>query len=346
MNRMEISTAVPVATHLKKRSGPAAVIAVAALLVSAPYASAAPRQESPRPAVTGVRTLAALDFTAGDSPENITVNPDNSLTVSTLGGSSAPGERPALLRIGPSGQRGVIVRGQRGDAFTGLARGRDGTVYYNVYSSDASRAGVWKLSPGGTPGRIAALPADGLPNGLALDPAGRTLYVADSSKGTIWAVPAVGGEATAWLADPALAADPANPSNPFGVNGLRFHRGAVWVSNAARGTLLRIPVTGSGAPGRIGTVAGGLTSVDDFNFLNDRSDVVFAALNRLGQVVIIRPGGVTETALTASDGLASPTAIAVHGNRIYVTDAGFPEPHDAKVQRGTIDPAALDCGWR
>ncbi|MFJ8111002.1 hypothetical protein [Streptomyces sp. NPDC096132] len=136
------------------------MIAAAALLVSAPYASAAPRQESPRPVVTGVRTLAALDFAAGDSPENVTVNPDSSLTVSTLGGSSAAGERPSLLRIGPSGRTRVIVEGQRGDAFTGLARGRDGTVYYNVYSSDASRAGVWKLPPGGTPGRIAALPVD------------------------------------------------------------------------------------------------------------------------------------------------------------------------------------------
>ncbi|MFJ8111003.1 hypothetical protein [Streptomyces sp. NPDC096132] len=51
--------------------------------------------------------------------------------------------------------------------------------------------------------------------------------MADSSKGTVWAVPAAGGEATAWLTDPALAADPSNPFNPFGVNGLRFHRGAV-----------------------------------------------------------------------------------------------------------------------
>ncbi|WEH13030.1 hypothetical protein [Streptomyces sp. VNUA24] len=319
------------------------MIAAATLLVSAPYASAAPRKESPRPVVTGVRTLAALDFAAGESPENITLNPDNSLTVSTLGGSSAAGERPALLRIDPSGRTRVIVEGQPGDGFTGLARGRDGTVYYNVYSSDTSRAGVWKLSPGGTPGRIAALPADGLPNGLALDPTGRTLYVADSSKGAVWAVPASGGRATAWLTDPALAAD---PSNPFGVNGLRFHRGAVWVSNAARGTLLRIPVTVAGTPGRIGTVAGGLTGVDDFTFLNDRSDVVFAALNRLGQVVVVRPGGATETVLTASDGLASPTSVAVRGNRIYVTNAGFPVPHDAKVQRGTVDPAALNCGPR
>ncbi|MFM9555192.1 hypothetical protein SAMN04487980_1002303 [Streptomyces sp. cf124] len=101
-----------------------------------------------------------------------------------------------------------------------------------------------EAAPGGTPRRVAALPTDGLPNGLALDPAGSTLYVADSSKSTVWAVPASGGKATAWLTDPALSPD---PSVPFGANGLRFHRGAVWVSNSAQGTLLRIPVTATGA---------------------------------------------------------------------------------------------------
>jgi len=338
---MEISVAVPTATLRKKRSGRAALIAAAAVLVSAPYASAATEQPSPKPVVTDVKALAALDFTAGDSPENITVNPDNSLTVSTLGGHTAAGEHPALLRIDPSGRSTVIVAGQQGDAFSGITRDHDGTTYYNVVSDDASRAGIWKLPPGGAPRRVAALPTDGLPNGLALDPAGRTLYVADSNKGTVWAVPASGGKATAWLTDPALAPD---PSVPFGANGLRFHRGAVWVSNSAQGTLLRIPVTATGAPGRIHTVTSGLTSVDDFNFLNDRTDVVFAAQNGLNQVAVVHPDGTTETVLTASDGLASPTSVAVRGNRLYITNAGFAEPHDAKVQRARINPAVLNCG--
>lgn len=134
------------------------------------------------------------------------------------------------------------------------------------------------------------------------------------------------------------------PVRPFGANGLRFHKGAVWVSNLAKGTLLRIPVTASGAPGRIHTVTSSLTGVDDFTFLNDRSDVVFAAQNGLNQVALVHPDGTTETVLTAKDGLASPTSTAVRGNRLYITNAGLNEPHDAKVQRGTIDPAALNCG--
>ncbi|QJT06665.1 hypothetical protein G9272_05790 [Streptomyces asoensis] len=339
---MEISTAVPAVLPLKKRFRLAAAIAAtAAVLVSAPHASATTGQTSHKPVVTNVKTLATIDFTSGDSPENITVNPDSSLTISMLG--SVAGKRPALVRIDPSGRGKVIVAGQQGDTFTGNTRDRNGNIYYNVASSNASRAGIWKLPPGGTPRRIAALPTDGLPNGLALDSTGRTLYAADSNKATVWTVPSSGGTATAWLTGPALAADPSAPV-PLGANGLRFHKGAVWVSNLAKGTLLRIPVTATGAPGRIHTVTSSLTGVDDFNFLSDRSDVVFAAQNGVNQIAVVHPDGTTETVLSASDGLASPTSTAVRGNRLYITNAGLIEPHDAKVQRGTIDPAALNCG--
>ncbi|MEH0575992.1 MULTISPECIES: hypothetical protein [Streptomyces] len=323
---------------MKKSFKLAAISATAAVIVSAPYASAATGHADARPAVTHVKTVAAFDFATGDVPENVTVAPDHSLTVSMVGAPA--GERPALVRIVPSGHRTVLVTGQKGDGITGNTRGHDGIVYYNVWSSDASRNGVWKLPPGGTPHRIAALPVGGVPNGLAIDPAGRTLYVADSRMGTVWAVPVSGGPATAWLVDPALAIEASAPV-PYGANGLRFHNGAVWVSNLSKGTLLRIPVTATGAAGRVHTVTSGLTGIDDFNFLSDRSDVVFAALNTRNQIAVVYPNGTTRTVLTASDGLASPTATAVRGKRLYITDGGLNEPHDARVQSGKIDLGAL-----
>lgn len=326
------------ALPIKKRSGFAAISAVAAVIVSAPYASAATECADAQPAVSHVRTVAAFDFATGDVPENITVAPDNSLTVSMVGAPA--GERPALVRISPSGHRTMLVTGQKGDGITGNTRGHDGTIYYNVWSSDASRNGVWKLPPGGTPHRISALPTGGVPNGLAIDPPGRTLYVADSQKGTVWAVPVAGGPATAWLADAALAIKASAPV-PYGANGLRFHNGAVWVSNLNKSTLLRIPVTATGTPGRIHTVTSSLTGVDDFNFLSDHSNVVFAALNTQNQIAVVYPDGTTRTVLTASDGLASPTATAVRGKRLYITDGGLNELHDAKLQSGKIDLGAL-----
>ncbi|WP_328834960.1 hypothetical protein [Streptomyces europaeiscabiei] len=321
----------------------AAVPALAAVLVSTPSASAVTGGDRTQPVITQVKTAADFDFPSGDSPENITVNPDGSLTVSLLG---VPAKKPPkLVRITASGQRTTLVGGHLGDQITGNARGDDGTVYYNVDSDDASRNGTWKLPPNGRPQRLAALP-DGLPNGLAIDRAGRTLYAADSYNGTVWAVPASGGPAKIWLNSPVLAADP-DGSLPLGVNGVRFHKGAVWVSNYSQGTLLRIPVTAHGTPGRIHTVADNLPDFDDFSFLNNRSDTVFAAQNDpTDRVSVVHPNGTHESALTVDDGLASPTTTAVRGNQLYIANAGFNAPHDAKLQRGTINLDALTAHTR
>ena len=59
----------------------------------------------------------------------------------------------------------------------------------------------------------------------------------------------------AWLVSPALAPLEPGPGH-FGVNGVTYHNGAVWASNTDRQTLLRIPVTATGAPGPVQVVAG------------------------------------------------------------------------------------------
>ncbi|MEU1804750.1 hypothetical protein [Streptomyces sp. NPDC019937] len=303
--------------------------------------SASAGADRTQPVVTNVKTMAACDFASGDSPENITVDPDGSLTVSLLG---APARKPPkLIRITSSGHRTTLVSGHLGDQITGNTRGSDGTVSYNVASDDASRNGTWKLPPHGRPERLAALPVDGLLNGLAIDPTGRALYAADSRSGTVWAMPASGGPARVWLTGPALAPDP-KASLKLGVNGVRFHKGAVWVSNFNQGTLLRIPVTVHGTPGAIHTVADKLPDVDDFSFLDSRSDTVFAAQNDpTDRISVVPPNGTAQTAPTAADGLASPTTTAVHGNQLYIANAGLNAPHDAKLQRATISLGALEA---
>ncbi|MFE9031424.1 hypothetical protein ACFYOA_35080 [Streptomyces iakyrus] len=318
----------------------AAIPALAAVLVAAPSASADTGGERTQPVITRVKTAAAFDFVSGDSPENITVNPDGSLTVSMLG---APAHKPPkLIRITSSGHRTTLVKGYPGDQITGTARGSDGTVYYNVASDDASRNGIWELPPHDRPRRLAALPTDSLLNGLAINGTSHTLYAADSLNGTVWAVPVSGGPGRVWLTGTALAPDP-KASLKLGVNGVRFHKGAVWVSNFNQGTLLRIPVTAHGTPGPVHTFAHNLPDVDDFSFLDNGSDTVFAALNDpTDRVVVVHPNGTTQTALTVDDGLASPTTTAAHGSQLYIANAGLTAPHDAKLQRGSIDPDALD----
>ncbi|MFI5477024.1 hypothetical protein ACIA6D_43615 [Streptomyces cacaoi] len=333
-----------------------AVTATAAVLVSAPTASAWTgdgKQDSYSGSiVTDVRTAATFDFAAGEIPENITANPDGSVTLSLLG-SCAVCERthgPQLMHISASGERTVLTSGQVGEAISGNTRGSDGSVYYSVWASgNAARNGVYTLGADGTPQRIAALPADAGPNGLAIDAAGRTLYIADSLKGIIWSVPVSGGSPTPWPTDAALAPVPTE-ALPIGANGLRFHNNALWVSNFNKGTLLRVPVTTTGAAGHIRLVTGGLPDIDDLSFLTPRSDVVFAAQNGSSsqngpdRVVVIYPNGTYKPVLTSADGLASPSATAVRGDRLYITDGGVPEPHDPKLQTARINFPALLAG--
>jgi hypothetical protein len=337
----------------KKKVGIAlAVTATAAVLASAPSASAWTGGSYGGSVVTDVRTAATFDFAAGEIPENITANPDGSVTLSLLG-SCAVCQRthgPELMRISASGERTVLATGQVGEAISGNARGSDGTVYYALWApGNADRNGVYKLLGDGTPQRVAALPADSGPNGLAVDSATGTLYIADSLKGVIWSVPASGGPVTPWLTDTALAPVPTE-ALPIGANGLRFHNGALWVSNFNKGTLLRVPMTSAGVPGPIRQVAGGLPNIDDLSFLTPFSDVVFAAQNGSSsnngpdRVVVIYPNGTYKPVLTSADGLASPSATAVRGDRLYVTDGGVPEPHDPKLQTARINFPALLAG--
>jgi len=337
-----LSTVNERTTSMKSLRSRAAIAVLVAPTVFAAGATSAfgatSRGRDARPVITDVRTVATFDFAAGGQPESVTVNPDGSMTISLLGFLS--GQPPRLLRISPSGQRTVLATGLAGEAIGGNVRGHDGAIYYNVLSTDPSRSGIWRLLPGGSPERIGALPAGAFLNGLTITADGRTLYSTDSLAGTIWTVPTTGGPVKAWLVDPALAPAQSGPGH-FGANGVEFHDGAVWVSNTDRGTLLRVPVTATDAPGPIEVVAGDLAGVDDFEFLSDCSDVAFVALNGPNEIAVVYPDGRSKIVLTVADGLDSPTDTAVRGTRIFITDSGNTAPHDAKLQSGTIDIAAL-----
>jgi hypothetical protein len=318
--------------------------ALAALVVpavvafgAAPASAAGPEAGRPRPVITDVRTVAAFDSAAGQEPESVSIARDGSLIVSMLG--FLVGKPPQLVRVSPSGQQTILVTGPVGDAIGGNVIGRDGTIYYNVVSPDASRSGVWRLPLSGAAQRVTAMPAGQFLNGLTLDPSNRTLYVADSVAATIWAAPAAGGPAKAWLTGPALAPSPTG--NGIGANGIEYHNGTVWFSNTDQGTLYRVPVTTSGAPGPIHLIAGNLAGIDDFKLLSDRSDIAFVALNFQNKLAVVYPNGRTRIVLDASNGLDSPTNAAITGTQIYITNSGLTPPNNASLQAGKIDIGAL-----
>ncbi|WP_329036511.1 hypothetical protein OIE71_26190 [Streptomyces sp. NBC_01725] len=280
--------------------------------------------------VGNARIVAHFDLAKGQLPENVALSPGGTAYVTFAAARQiarvTPSGTTRILATLPEPADGGIHTPVLGFALTtGIVRAHDGTLYVLYATGTDDLTGLWRLRPGGEPRRIAPLPAGGLPNGLALDPRTRTLYITDSVLGVIWTVPTTGGTPSAWSTAPELAA-----TGFLGANGLKIHRGAVWATNLDKGTLLRIPVLPGGRAGRVQTRATGLTGIDDFAFTG-RGDRVLATLNGPSEVALVRRDGTHSTVLTAADGLGNPTSMALRGDRVYVLSAAYTTAEDPNL---------------
>ncbi|RSD14314.1 hypothetical protein EIY87_29245 [Amycolatopsis eburnea] len=277
-----------------------ALTAAAALVLPAAPAQAATR-------------IVPLDLAAGQQPENIALEPDGSadLTFAYTGeiGRVTPGGRVRVIARVPVPADGDVPVVHKKLFLGGIARDPAGNLYVAV-STGTAATGLYRVRPGGTPVKVASLPPSGFQNGVARDPASGDLFVADSFGSVVRRVSPRTGQVTDWATGDLLA-----PVSGFGANGVQVHDGAVWVSNLDRGTLVRFPL--DGAPGRVAFT--GLGPVDDFAF---RGTTVVAAINQENRVVTAGRDGV-RTILSTSDGLANPTAVAVRGGALYVTDSAY-----------------------
>ncbi|MEV7045552.1 hypothetical protein [Amycolatopsis sp. NPDC051061] len=297
-----------------KLSGAAALAITAAATFTSVPAEAAPHSPA--------RIEAHFDFASGQTPENAALEPDGGLDVTfslsrQIARIGTDGTTRILATMPQPADGGVNTPALHFPATMGIVRDTDGTLYFLYATGSADLTGVWQLRPGGTPERIAALPANGLPNGMALDQDQHVLYIADAVLGTVWTVPTAGGPATAWTSGPALRF-----SAIAGANGVKIHNNALWVSNSDAGTLVRIPFGPGHRAGRAEIRATGLTTIDDFAFTGS-GDEILAALNHPNQIVRIRRDGTHTTVLSGSDGLQNPTAIEVRRGKVYVLDAAY-----------------------
>ena len=225
----------------------AAVVTAAAVSALAPTTAWAVSAR-----LSNARITEHFDLTAGQKPENIAFAPNGDMYVTfAVGRQVAEISRTGAVRIlatlpAPA-DSGVHTPVMGFPLTTGIVRTPSGALYFLYATGTADLTGVWQLTPGGRPKRIAALPANGLPNGLALDARTGTLYITDSVLDTIWRVPATGGTPTVWSTATELAS-----AGFLGVNGLKIHDGAIWATNLDQGTVLRIPVLPNGSAGLSG----------------------------------------------------------------------------------------------
>ncbi|WP_418958863.1 SMP-30/gluconolactonase/LRE family protein [Streptomyces tritici] len=291
------------------------------------------------PTVSNPRIVAHFDLGAGQTPESIALAPDGSAVLSfafarQVAHVTPQGVITRLVDLPAVTSPATPIIGVA--AATGLARAKDGTVYVNYATGTEEENGVWRIpADGGAPVRLAALPPNGFPNGLALDEKCGVLYAADSVLGTVWRVPLDGSTPTAWATGTALERLPA-PDGFVGANGIKVHKGAVWVSNTDRKTLLRIPVGDDGTAGPTEVRATGLNWIDDFAFTG-HGDHVVAALIGEDQLALVRPDGTHKIVLTERDGLDNPTSAAVRKGTLYVASAAFLSQGDPNLLLADID---------
>lgn len=283
---------------------------------------------APKPTV-----LAHLSLAGGQRPENVAVEPDGDLDVSMS-------QAAQIVRITPTGKQTVLASlPHPADGGTsvpvigfasseGVVRAADGTLYVGYAAGTAALSGIWRVRPGRRPQRIIALPANSFPNGMAIDPSGTQLYFNDSTRGLVLRAPLSGGAATTWYTGPETRL-----TGTYGLsaNGLKIHRGAVWVTNFDQGTLVRIPILGNGRPGTVQVKARLAGGPDDFTFVDRNSDTVIAALDPGNQVVRIDPDGSYRTLLTKADGLEGPTSVALAGLKLYVFSAAYLTLEDPNI---------------
>ncbi|MFJ5301116.1 SMP-30/gluconolactonase/LRE family protein [Streptomyces sp. NPDC088350] len=312
-----------------KKLSTSAVSAAVLVATAAAVLTPAPASAVSAP-LSSARIATHFDLAKGRTPENIALAPGGSAYVTFAAGRQiaevSPKGTVRILATLPKPADGGVHTPVLGFPLTvGIVRAHDGTLYFLYATGTADLTGVWRLRPGGEPRRIAALPADGLPNGLALDSRTNTLYVTDSVRGAIWSVPTAGGTPTTWSSAPELAA-----TGFLGANGLKIHNGAVWATNLDKGTVLRIPVRQDGRAGSVRTEATGLPGIDDFAFTG-RGDQLLAALNGPGEVALVQPDGSHSTVLTSADGLQNPTSIALRGDTVYVLSAAYVTAEDPNL---------------
>ena len=287
--------------------------------------------------VTAVRSRIAVhfDLAKGQMPENVALSPRGTAYVTFAAARQVAAVTPAgtvrvLATMAAPADGGSNTPVLTFALTTGIVRHHNGTLYFLYASGDAGSTGLYRLRPGGTPQRIAALPATGLPNGLALDERTGTFYLTDSVLGTISTVPLGGGAATVWSSAPELAA-----TGFLGANGIKVRHGAVWATNLDKGTLLRIPVR-HGKPEAVQLKASNLVGIDDIAFVGNGDEQVLAALNAPSTVVSIDAAGRATTVLSAADGLQNPTSVAVRGSSAYVLSAAYTTAKDPNLLLATL----------
>jgi sugar lactone lactonase YvrE len=211
--------------------------------------------------------------------------------------------------------------------------------------------GVYKIPPTNDGGLVSTpFATDAIfafPNAIAFDARGN-LLVTDSGAGLIAKVTPAGAVST-WSQDPELSGSPACPAPlpfPIGANGIVFTPGAVYATNTAKGSIVKIAVDANGDAGAVSTIVKDCQYVGLDGLALDGDGTLLATQNGSpGRLLRVTTAG-DVTVLHATAPLDGPASVAVapswNGKHVaLVTNSAF---FSIGVDGGAPKPGLLQYG--
>jgi sugar lactone lactonase YvrE len=147
-------------------------------------------------------------------------------------------------------------------------------------------------------------------NDFAIGP-DKALYISDTANSKIYKLPAGASTADLFLEDRAL----------YGIDGITFLNGTLYVNNVFSNNLYRIPVDAAGKPGQPVDIwmDQPIKGPDGMRAANGK---LLVAENGSGKISVITVNGDKASVTVIKEGLMTPTAVEPAGNVIWIAERG------------------------
>jgi len=265
------------------------------------------------------QTVSAAEILIADSksqPESLTIAPGGILIV----GSAST---PFVYKVRPGATTA--------EKFVDASAEGAGTFFFGMLA-DASTNTLWTCQltpvPGATPVKRHTalrsfdlstgapkirwnLPGDNSTcNDFAIGP-DKALYISDTANSRIYKLPAGASTADLFLEDRAL----------YGIDGITFLNGTLYVNNVFSNNLYRIPVDSAGKPGQPVDIwmDQPIKGPDGMRAANGK---LLVAENGSGKISVITVNGDKASVRVIKEGLMTPTAVEPAGNVIWIAERG------------------------
>jgi hypothetical protein len=147
-------------------------------------------------------------------------------------------------------------------------------------------------------------------NDFAIGP-DKALYISDTANSKIYRLPAGASTAELFLEDRAL----------YGIDGITFLNGTLYVNNVFSNNLYRIPVDAAGKPGQPVDIwmDQPIKGPDGMRAANGK---LLVAENGSGKISVITVNGDKASVTVIKEGLKTPTAVEPAGDTIWIAERG------------------------